>query len=227
MGLKDLFIVKPNNGEVEKTNSGQQSFNNKFPQGVNRIKTAMTSHTIPQSITPNDPSCEPHLSKIMGMYEKGFDNMNQDGYDFYEFYKAVVANGIDNQLVYNMGLTMASSVDKSVTKQSLLEQSQYYITEINKVHSHYESEGNTKSQEIVKIKNQEESTLRSEIDNIKSEIIRLNNLKTQKEGELTSIDSKYTPEITEISCKIMANNMAKESIVGSLSKVVDGIKKYL
>lgn len=232
MSLRDLIFTK-NDGEVktpEKVVTTQKSFKSNFPSS--QVETTKETPTYAPvagftAITPDNPSCEPHLEKIMGMYEKGFDAMNQDGYDFYEFFKAVVANGIDNQLVYTMALNMASSMDKTVTKASLLTQSQHYINEINKVHTHYEQEGTIKSQEATKAKIQEESALSSEVNGIQAEIIRLTNLKTEKQVELSNIDAKYTPQITEISCKIMANNMAKDSIVGSINKVVDGINKNL
>jgi hypothetical protein len=216
--------------KVEKSESTQKTFKSNFPTsdvGKPFEPTTYTQKEVVAPITPDNLSCEPHLDKIMKMYEAGFDSMNQEGYDFYEFFKAIVSNGIDNKMAYTMALNMASSMDSNVTKQFLLTQSQYYVTEINKVHSHYREEGTAKMEEAKTDKANEESSLRSEISDIKAELVRLNNLKEQAESTLASIDMKYTPKITEITCKVMANNMAKDGIISSIQQVVDGINKHL
>jgi len=228
--LKDLIFVNEEGDDGNKkkeTNTSQQSFTNKFPSSA--ASAPLHEPTVPTSapttmapITPDNPACGPHLDKIMAMYEKGFDGLDMEGYDFYEFFKMVVEAGATNPATYNMAFTMAKTAN--ATKESLISQSDYYISEINKVHTTYSENGNTKREEALQAKGQEESMLTNELNGINNEIVRLNLEKSKKESQLSLIDSKYTPTLTDIECKIMANNIAKDKIVSTITTVVNGIK---
>jgi len=167
------------------------------------------------------------MDKIMSLYEDGFNGLNLAGYDFFEFFQAVVKTGANNPTMYNMALTMAQAMDSTVTKSSLVTQSQYYIDEIEKVYKTYVDSGNVKRQQALQSKGNEEASLANELTEINNEIVRLNQMKSQKEAELSRIDSKYTPDITDVECKLMANDIAKERIIGTIRTVVDGINKNL
>lgn len=225
MGWKDLIFASPEgSGKKEKkesTEGAQNSFKSKFPSSspIKETKTVTTA------ITPANPACAPHLDKIMNMYEKGFEGLNMEGFDFYEFFKMVVEGGVNNPAMYTMAFTAAKSMGS--TKESLLEQSNYYITEIQKVHGNYVAAGDKKRQEAISSKTTEETSLKTELIGIDSELERLTALKQQKEAELRDIDNKYEPTITEVECKLMANDMAMEGIVGSIQKVVTGINNNI
>ena len=235
MGLKDLIFKNSNEGEDEKevkTGTSQTSFKNKFPsnayiapkKGGTTVAAPVQTST---AITPDNPACAPHLDKIMELYESGFDGLNLPGYDFYEFFKSVVGGGINNPAVYDMAFNMAKGMDDTVNKPNLLTQSQHYIDEINKVHQHYANNGDQKRSEAATAKAQEELALTNELSNIDSEISRLTELRANKRIELLAIDSKYSPQITDIECKLMANDMARESIIGTIQTVVNGINKNI
>jgi len=229
MSWKSLIFAGHNKDDDKKkkepTDNAQTSFKSKFPSNgpITETKTetpAVVTKTAP-AITPSNPACAPHLDKIMSMYEKGFEGLNMEGFDFYEFFKMVVEGGVDNPQMYGMAFTAAKSMGS--TKQSLLDQSNYYITEIRKVHNNYVMAGDKKRQEAITSKTTEETSLKTELIGIDSELERLNDLKKQKEAALKDIDNKYEPTITEVECKLMANDMAMEGIVGSIQKVVNGI----
>jgi hypothetical protein len=235
--LKDLIFVNEDSDKDDKkeTNTSQQSFTNKFPSSsapkTKKDWSAETgtatgnyqpSATAVAPITPENPACGPHLDNIMGLYENGFDGLDMEGYDFYEFFKMVVGAGANNPAAYNMAFTMAETAN--ATKESLISQSDYYITEINKVHASYSENGSNKKQEALNAKGLEESTLMNELTGINNEIARLNMEKSKKEGQLGLVDSKYTPTLTDIECKIMANNIAKDKIISTITTVVNGIK---
>ena len=118
-------------------------------------------------------------------------------------------------------------MDSGVSKQSLLNQSEFYINEIDKVYKQYVSSGTQKRQETLQQKENEEGLLTLELNDINKEIIRLTALKGQKEEELSKIDGRYTPDLTEIDCKLMANDVAKDTILNSIRSVVMGIKQNL
>jgi hypothetical protein len=235
MSFKDLFII--NNGDKKKNEPKedvQKSFKSKFPSSGSatvevetKMETIIPTAPVMAAITPENPACLPHMDKIMKLYEDGFNGLNLAGYDFFEFFQAVVKTGANNPAMYNMALTMAQAMDSTVTKSSLVTQSQFYIEEINKVYKTYVDNGNAKRQEALQAKGNEEASLSKDLGDINSEIARLNQLKNQKEAELSKIDSKYSPEITDIECKLMANDIAKERIIGTIKTVVDGINKNL
>jgi len=237
MGFKDLFINSEGSTEDKKEvvveKQTQNSFTSKFPSSgpTPETKTATPVATPTAAtaapITPDNPACAPHMDKIMGLYEKGFDSLNMDGYDFYEYFQAVVQTGVNNPAMYAMALTMAKSMDSTVSKETLITQSQYYIDEINKVYNGYVDNGNAKRENALKAKGNEEAALTKKLAEINDEIARLTQLRITKEAELSSIDSKYSPEITDVECKLMANDIAKERIIATITTVVDGINKNL
>jgi hypothetical protein len=245
MGFKDLFFVndgsenKPEAESTKKaTESAQQTFSNKFPSSAasytepkrEEIKTepsmvTATPMATTAPITPDNPSCAPHLEKIMKLYEDGFDGLNMEGYDFFEYFKMVVGAGVNNGAAYSMAFTMGQSM--GATKETLLSQAQFYIDEISKVHKHYVDNGTSKKESVLKQKGDEEVNLTTELGSINAEISRLMGLKAEKEMALASINTKHAPEITEIECKLMANDMARDRILGTINTVVNGIKTNL
>jgi len=237
MGFRDLFIISDGNEKKkeEPKEDIQKSFKSKFPSSGSAHVESKTETIIPTvapptamaAITPENPACLPHMDKIMSLYEDGFNGLNLAGYDFFEFFQAVVKTGANNPTMYNMALTMAQAMDSTVTKSSLVTQSQYYIDEIEKVYKTYVDSGNVKRQQALQSKGNEEASLANELTEINNEIVRLNQMKSQKEAELSRIDSKYTPDITDVECKLMANDIAKERIIGTIRTVVDGINKNL
>ena len=135
--FKDLIFVNEDDKDKKKVEVvAQDSFKSKFPSsnggGSPTSETSFPTQSVTTMapITPENPACGPHLDKIMTLYEQGFDSLNQDGYDFYEFFKAVIEAGANNPAIYSMALTMAKAMDSKVSKESLLSQSQFYITEI-------------------------------------------------------------------------------------------------
>jgi hypothetical protein len=236
MAFLDLFIINDDNEKKkdEPKEDVQKSFKSKFPSSGSatvevEVKTEPITQNAPvmAAITPQNPACAPHMDKIMKLYEDGFNGLNLAGYDFFEFFQAVVKTGANNPSMYNMALTMAQAMDSSVSKESLVKQSQYYIDEIEKVYKTYVDNGNVKRQEALQAKGNEEASLSKDLSDINDEIARLTQLKSEKEIELSKIDSKYSPDITDIECKLMANDIAKERIIGTIKTVVDGINKNL
>lgn len=227
-----IFADSSGEGESEKkiTNLDevQTSFKNKFPSTgpiQENIATVAPVVKTKQTITPNNPSCAPHLEKIMAMYEGGFENLNMEGFDFFEYFKMVIEGGVNESKTFTMAFNMAKAM--GATKEKLIEESNFYINEIKKVHVDYVNAGDKKRQEAISAKTTEETSLKTELIGIDSELQRLSDLKKQKEAILKDIDNKYEPQIVEIECKLMANDMAMEGIIGSIQKVVTGINNNI
>lgn len=167
------------------------------------------------------------LSTVIEMYEAGFESLNKPGYDFYEFFKAIKAVGSNDASVYKMAYTMASSVDKNITKASLLEQSDFYIKEIDKVHQQYQSKGNAKKTQIQSGLKTKKTNLSAEVSQLEKQILQLQTQISDKKNQLLSIDSNLINDVSDIEQKIVANDLAKSKILETIGAVVEGIKNNL
>lgn len=171
----------------------------------------------------NNPMCHPHMEKLMEMYEKGFESLNMEGYDFFEFFKAIVVSGVDNPATYPMAFSMAQSMDKTITKDALIKQSEFYVTEITKVYTQYVESGSSKKAEILNQKETEKQQLNVELQNLKLHIETLTQQMNTAQINLQQIDNKFAEGLTEVDCKIMANDVAKNKILTSINKVKEGL----
>lgn len=236
MGLKDLFIVSEETSENKpiqepvkqaapsttkfpsSTPKAEESTSSAFGFGFGSTPTPAPTPTYQATNVSNEA-----LAKTLEMYEAGFDSLNQPGYDFYEFFKAVMAGGVDNPAIYGMAFGMGSAMDKSITKDKLLMQSDFYITEINKVYNDYVAKGNGKRQEVINQKNHENESLVGELNLMRQQLEQLQVQISDRENKLSVIDSKYGPILNEVDSKIAANDLAKQKIVGSIEQVKNGI----
>lgn len=238
MSWKNLFII--NNEEEAKeealaANIGEPvKFPNgdpvKFPGTNVNVTMAPAGFGTPQMGVPSagipiesNPMCQPHMEKIMQMYEAGFDGLNMEGYDFFEFYKAILSAGADVPAVYPMAFTMAQSMDKKITRDLLVTQSDFYVQEISKVHTKYVEGGNGKKNELLNRKENEREQLGTEVQNLKMQIEALTNQMNNAQNNLAQIDNKYANDLMEVECKLMANDVAKNNLLASIDKVKQGL----
>lgn len=169
-------------------------------------------------------NCEPHMSNVLKQYEQGFEGLNLPGYDFFEFFKAVSQAGIDNPMVYDMAFNMGKSMEPSLTKDKLRSDGQFYLDKINEVYVSFNSEGENSKNSILQDKVLESGNLQNEIELKIAEIEAAKIELANKQQSLRELDNKYIPLLTEVDCKILANNTAKDKMVGLISKVMNNIK---
>lgn len=169
----------------------------------------------------------PFINEILGVYEKGFESLNLNDFDFFEMYKSVVAVGINNPQSYQMAFTMGKSIKSDLTKQYLLEKSKFYIDEINKVYEKYDSTGVAKVKELNNTVSNLKDTLSNEISDLEAKIQQLQQDLLNKKNLLSTLDSKNESEFKELQLKIEANNFAKNKILESINTVISGINQYL
>lgn len=163
----------------------------------------------------------------MDLYEKGFDELNQVGYDFYEFYKAIIGAGVDNPAMYTMALNMAKAMDSNVSKENLLKQSEFYLTEITNVYKQYVSQGKQKEGSLKTQKAGEEQSLQTELATVQQQLQNLQQQENSIKIKIGAIDQKYATQLHDISCKLEANDTAKREIFESINKVKRGINANL
>jgi hypothetical protein len=182
---------------------------------------------VPNIGSPNGVSAE-RLAKTADMYQKGFEALNQPGYDFFEFYQSIVgADGVNNPQFYKMALSMGVAMDKTITKDKLIMQSEFYISEIQKQYQEFSGQGTAKRNSILSQKSNEAQALTGELDLMHQQLEMLQTQIKDRESKLAVIDSKYAPMLSEVDEKIMANDMVKDKLIGSLESVKNGIKNNL
>jgi len=231
MSWKDLFV----NGDVNTEAKNQQpkqeaTTTTKFPTTTNSTPASNNifgfsmSQTQPQTstFTGGQVSTE-HLEKALEIYQKGFDSLNQAGYDFYEFYQAVVHGGIDNPQIYSMAYAMGYGMDKTISKDKLLQQADFYLSEIRKVYSDNVAKGNSKKESLLAQKSSENQALSSELDLMRQQMEALKLQIQDRENKLSAIDGKYSPMISDVESKLSANEAANAQIVQTIQQVKNGI----
>ena len=234
MSWKDLFVI---NNEEQKSETIPSASTEavKFPsalEGVTIASSGVGSPILGSSVNgvanagvpiESNPMCQPHMENIIKMYELGFDGLNMEGYDFFELYKAILSAGADNPAVYSMAFTMAKSMDKSITKESLVSQSEFYVQEISKVHTKYVDGGSSKRSELLARKEDERKQLGTEVENLKMQLEALTVQLNNAQNNLVQIDNKYANDLLEVECKLMANDVAKNNLTASINKVKEGL----
>ena len=220
---KGLFITEEDSGNENTT----EYVRNKSTPSANAFpETAPNSTKFPEERRriPVDDSV---LGAIIEMYESGFDSLNQPGYDFYEFFKAIKAVDSDSPQIYKMAITMARSVDPKVTKTTLLTQADFYIQEIEKVHGHYETQGNTRKRQIQDTQRTKKANLTADISALEKKLLEIQNQISEKKNELQSIDANMLTDVADIDQKIVANDTARTKILETITSVVQGIKNNI
>jgi hypothetical protein len=225
MSWKDYFI---NNDTKEKeTPSTEKKVDSKkettkFP-GFEKTSNNFTQTNSSQSGQISDELA----SKFFDAYESAFDKMNQDGYDFFEFFQAVMHGDINNPQTYAMAFGMGKAMDKTLSKDKLLSQSEFYVSQLIELYNKNVSEGTNKKQDLINAKESENKNLNSELNSLKQQLEGLQVQIQDREKKLSLVDSKYEPQIAERDSKLMANDYAKNKIISTIETVKQGINQNL
>lgn len=213
---KSLFVNEESeNTSIKETVITPISDVNKFPESPNTFQPT-------ESATNN-----PFLNEIFAVYEKGFESLNQTGFDFYEMYKSVISVGATNPQSYQMAFTMGKTINPQLSKSFLLEKSKYYTDEIEKVYTKYDATGTSRKRDLESAISSEKSNLTKTISDIETRIAQLQNDLQNAKSDLEKVDFKNKEQFSEITLKIEANDLAKKKILESINTVVTGINQYL
>ncbi len=176
---------------------------------------------------PTNSLTNPFLNEIFEVYDKGFESLNESGFDFFELYKSVMAVGVTNPQSYQMAFTMGKSIKSDLTKEFLLQKGSFYIAEIEKVYTKYDTIGKTKKADLDNTITKEKYNLSKSISDLEAKIIELQKELEAKKIELQKIDPVNMEQLSEIQLKMDANNLAKQKILTSINTVITGINQYL
>ena len=184
----------------------------------------------PTQVTDSFPAnavTNPFLNEIFEVYDKGFESLNGEGFDFFELYRSVMAVGVTNPQSYQMAFTMGKTIRPDLNKQFLLEKSSFYISEIEKVYAKYDTIGKAKKSDLDNNITKEKYNLSKNISELEARIIELQKELESKKMELQKIDPKNMEQLSEIKLKMEANDLAKQKILNSINTVITGINQYL
>lgn len=238
--FKSLFI-KDTESEEEVEKMEEQAETSTFPEKVevpNYENTPVIKTPPPVSQTPINPSNgtmnEEVLNQVIEMYAKGFDSLNKSGYDFFEFFKSITAVSEQTPQVYTMAFQMGKTMAPQVTKQSLLADADYYISEINGVHQKFQAQGEKKKEQIKgtvlaqkEALQKEIAQLQTQIAQLKAQISDLEVQQIEKTAALDPLESQNLPEIQNIDQKLLANDYARGVIVKQIENVKQGIQNHI
>lgn len=215
--LRSLIFIDPN----AKDNKPKKKT---FP------KSSEVEHTpvpVATTVTPSADVCQSDIDRVVQIYEDGFNKLNKPGYDFFEFFSAVLATGSQSPDIYKMAFSMAKAQAPNVSIDSLLTDAQDYISKLMEVHANNSSAGNNSKSNIEQEKETERSSLSTRVDSINNQISSLQVQLATANQALANIDSKYSTRLTEINCKLMANDHAKTKILNQINTVINGIKNNI
>ena len=216
---KSLFINdETDNSEVK---AGTQTSAPVSTSSVNKFPNQSTESFPTNSLT------NPFLNEIFEVYDKGFESLNEPGFDFFELYKSVLAVGVTNPQSYQMAFTMGKTIRPDLTKEFLLQKGSFYITEIEKVYAKYDTIGKNKKAELDNTITKEKYNLSKSISDLEAKIIELQKELEAKKIELQKIDPVNMEQLSEIQLKMDANDLAKQKILNSINTVITGINQYL
>lgn len=213
---KSLFVNEDTSTEKnpEIIPSSTSVSDSKFPETSNQ-----------QSVAHNTNN--PFINEVFDVYQKGFESLNNEGFDFYELFKSVNAVGVTNPQSYQMAFTMGKTIKPDLTKEFLLEKSKFYISEIEKVYAKYHETGTSRNKELNTNITNQKNDLAKQISDLEVQIAKLQSELEAKKSELSKIDIANHAQFSEIQLKIEANNIAKQKILESINLVVTGINQYL
>ena len=216
---KSIFVNDENattTNEEIKTQTHLNTTTTKFPE----------TNTIVNTV-PIGNSNNPFINEILDVYNRGFEGLNSEGFDFFEMYKSVMAVGPTNPQSYQMAFTMGKTIKSDLSKELLLEKSKFYISEIEKVYTKYDSTGNSKNKDLNNNITTQKNNLSKCISDLEIQIAKLQKELEAKKAELARIDLDNKEMFVEIQLKIEANDLAKHKILESINTVVTGINQYL
>ena len=209
----------------------KQSSATKFPETAQTSDVATPVFNFPTSAPTQQPTTfastagvsQEHLEKAIELYENGFNSLNQDGFDFFEFFQSVSHGGITNPQVYAMAYAMGTAMDKTISKEKLMSQADFYVSEITKVYEENVAKGQSKKDSLLKQKESENQTLANELSMFQQQLEALQIQIADRQNKLQAIDGKYQPQLADIDGKLTANTIAKNKIVEAIQTVKTGI----
>jgi len=224
-----MDLIVKSDGKDEPSTINKSSNKPKFPDSGDIFSTDVPAHHVSPRVStePTKAVNNQQLEEIVAVYERHFDALNKDGYDFYEFHEAMSGLTPKSPDAYKMALHFAKQMGGDVNKVGLVQMADFYIGELNKLHDHNDQQGHLKLSEMNVNKKAEKSELESDITSLESQIASLRGRVAEKKVELNSIDSRYGTQISSVEEKLRTNTVARDAVIGSINEIKSGIEKHV
>lgn len=162
------------------------------------------------------------LDETLVQYEEGFAKLNIPGLDFYEFCQAVSKLDANDPKTFNI-----VQVTLGVPKEILLENAALYVKNILALHAQHETAIKQKADTLINARSKESEGLNTQIASTKTQIQQLQQQLQKAEEDLKVVHQKYMADEQHLQKLTHANDYAKNTIVGRISTVAEGIEKHL
>jgi small-conductance mechanosensitive channel len=212
-------------------------------RGLKRIlfTTTDSEDVVPASVSPLASTAAPATSLPTNTIAPASENvkemklriyqllesLNKPGCDFFEVWNAAIEMGGANSNNIKAAFTSLRYVDKSLTKEKLLETSDFYISSLKKVLDTETDKRQEEKDKLLKQKEQEKANLTAEISDIEQQIIALQNKLADKKLQSEGINGKYKLPVELIEEKINNGHQSVNSIISEMQQVVAIIQKEI
>jgi hypothetical protein len=236
MALKDFFIIDNEKKDDKPKKETVKEVVNKFPQSDSKTETETKTESAnifssfgfnrtasADSSTAITASPE-HIDKARQAYQEGLKSLKQSGYDFLDFAESLTDEDKANPSAsFPMAIRFASKMDKTVSKDKLIQSADYYTGKINENYNNYVTNGNAKKEDVLNQKSNESLSLNNELGLIEEQIRALQIQLNDRKNKISSIDSKYASKLEEVDSKLLANDIAKNEVINSIESLKQGI----
>lgn len=223
--IKSLFVTSDEDNKSEQKTTVNTATANKFPSALSEDVKFKDAEKF--NFVQSNKASEEHIRSFSEMYQSGFDSINQPGYDFYEFFQSVSSGGIDNPQIYGMAMSVAKAMNKEISKESLINSANFYLSEILKVHQNFVESGNGKKKALIAQGDSEKQSLTNELNELNKQLSSIRIQIQDRETKLSMIGDKIQPQISELDSKLIANDFTKDKIVTTIEKVKSGINNHI
>jgi hypothetical protein len=163
--------------------------------------------------------------EILKTFEDYLIQINKPGYDFHEFYNAV--KSFEDTNSYKTAFSVVNSFDKTLTKEKLVFDSDFYVEKINQTVEDLKGMSSKKLSEL----NQERTSSESDVNNRISDCHqRLLQVQAEYEVLISSkpeVSRKFDEDIKQVERKMKSILYYQNKFVTSINKVKNNIINFL
>ena len=155
------------------------------------------------------------------------ESINKPGCDFFEVWNASIEMGGANSSNIKAAYTSLKYVDKSLTKDKLLETGDFYINSLVKILDAETIKRQDEKDKLLVQKEQEKTSLTTEINELEQQILALQKKLAEKKLQSEGINQKYEPLIAAIDQKITNGHQSVNGVLNEMQQVVAIIQKEI
>ena len=208
------------------TSSDTEEENQPVEQAI--VKPATNTAILPDRnpVQASDVPVENIKEMKLRVYQL-LESINKPGCDFFEVWNASIEMGGANSSNIKAAYTSLKYVDKSLTKDKLLETGDFYINSLVKILDAETIKRQDEKDKLLVQKEQEKTSLTTEINELEQQILALQKKLAEKKLQSEGINQKYEPLIAAIDQKITNGHQSVNGVLNEMQQVVAIIQKEI